>query len=631
MFISANHSSGHAWGSQVEKFIADLQLSQGKSVSSSATPSTQNINSTLHNFLSQLAQVFPQLQNLGSQAEVQQLWQFLQNNFNGNLSQQGVQQKLAELLIFAQEHLSAPLANKLDALVQQSLNLPGDITSSPLTAELNTALQALAQNDFAQFQKLMPNLWNNLPANVAHDFNALASLLAPLQELQALGCPPEIKPQTVQNWLQNLQSLLAIPSPSQSNIPAGLQEFSLVHQANQASFLVPTGQSDVQIPLPPHWQNALAHLDSNSQLLASVLHRQNAAPEFIFNLPGQIAANQGAISGLVSGGNQASVFVLPHLASQWIPGDEFAFWQKSALPVSPNMVEAANFIREFGDLPANPAILQDFAQSIHQLELLLEPGQNLSDSQKELALRWVLMNSTLAQSSAPEALQLYNILQQSQNLPLGLESFSTDNQGEAALFKLLSAPTQEAWQQEFAKSPLPLKESQLLQWVENSLQSGATLPQDKEVLQNLQKQLQWSQFDLHSRHPDHREEVFYLMQGGELQKYRLQISREGGGKQQKQPNLEQISFYIETSTAKLGDVRVNISAKEGELHLEFRDSVGSASAAVQAERESLAQELGEIGWRLITLQYQLPFKKEMLKSEGKTKNHIKTSFLDLKA
>jgi hypothetical protein len=124
----------------------------------------------------------------------------------------------------------------------------------------------------------------------------------------------------------------------------------------------------------------------------------------------------------------------------------------------------------------------------------------------------------------------------------------------------------------------------------------------RQVLQNLKEQIQWTRIDQDTRVQNDKENVFYFMHDGNLQKGRLKIKdeRKGGSKKQQ---ASSISFSIETKTKNLGDVHADLTLSKSVLNIRLQDSVGTASEAVQAERESLAGDLADIGIVLGELLY----------------------------
>jgi hypothetical protein len=135
-----------------------------------------------------------------------------------------------------------------------------------------------------------------------------------------------------------------------------------------------------------------------------------------------------------------------------------------------------------------------------------------------------------------------------------------------------------------------------------SEQAGKAHEEIRNVLQNLKEQIQWTRIDQDTRPQNDRENVFYFMHEGELQKGRLKVKdeRKSGGKKQQNSS---ISFSIETKAKNLGDVHADLTLSRNILNIRLRDSVGTATEAVNEERETLARELADIGVSLGELIY----------------------------
>jgi hypothetical protein len=188
----------------------------------------------------------------------------------------------------------------------------------------------------------------------------------------------------------------------------------------------------------------------------------------------------------------------------------------------------------------------------------------------------------------------------------GLLRYDAKEDPEADLMKALPREQKEWLSKEFAKQPAHLLRSQELQAILDRMPSVANANQfERETLQNLQKQLQWTNRDQETRHPDERQQVFYFMQDEQLQKGRIQFRKDSNPKKGNAAQDDAHRFFVETQTPRLGHVRVDFRMHKGNVELDFADATGAAQAAVLAERVSLAQELESIGLSLGTMAYHL--------------------------
>jgi hypothetical protein len=287
-----------------------------------------------------------------------------------------------------------------------------------------------------------------------------------------------------------------------------------------------------------------------------------------------------------------------------IPKEERAFWLKTELPLTPQILNIREAILSFGKLPENPDIVKLFANSLHEMSLQTEHGTNIPKEQANLLWRAVQLFGT---ENNP---QLSTINSQ-------LLKYQPAGNYEGELFKNLPEPVKRELQQELPAGKTWQPET-LQKAVEKILEKYAREPQlsnaspnehtskhgeeIKQVLQNLKEQIQWTRIDQDTRVQNDRENVFYFMHEGNLQKGRLKIKdeRKGGSKKQQ---ASSISFSIETKTKNLGDVHADLTLSKSILNIRLQDSVGTADEVVQAERESLAKDLTDIGIVLGELLY----------------------------
>jgi hypothetical protein len=140
------------------------------------------------------------------------------------------------------------------------------------------------------------------------------------------------------------------------------------------------------------------------------------------------------------------------------------------------------------------------------------------------------------------------------------------------------------------------------------------------LLQNLKEQIQWTRIDQDTRPASDRENIFYFMHNNELQKGRLKVKDERKGAAKKQQGSS-ISFSIETKTKNLGDVHADLTLSKNILNIRLQDSVGTASEAVEKERELLARELADIGISLGELLYGKTPKIQKISIKTENKNN----------
>jgi len=321
----------------------------------------------------------------------------------------------------------------------------------------------------------------------------------------------------------------------------------------------------------------------------------------------------------------APKFILqPWPVSALIPKEERHFWQKTELPLTPQILNIRDTILSFGKLPENPEIVKSFANNLHELSLQTEQGTYVSKEQANLLWRVTVLD--------PKPLTFY---------PQILKYQPTGN-FEGELFKNLPEPVRKELQQELPAGktwqPEALQKAveKILEKYEEpqlnkTIQSEHTIKHNEEirnVLQNLKEQIQWTRIDQDTRLQNDRENVFYFMHEGNLQKGRLKIKdeRKGGSKKQQSSS---ISFSIETKTKNLGDVHADLTLSKRVLNIRLQDSVGTAGETVQAEREVLAKELADIGITLGELLYgKIPKVRNLPINKTEEK---KNSGLDLRA
>jgi hypothetical protein len=323
----------------------------------------------------------------------------------------------------------------------------------------------------------------------------------------------------------------------------------------------------------------------------------------------------------------APKFILqPWPVSTLIPKEERNFWLKTDLPLTPQILNIRDAILSFGKLPENTDVVKLFANNVHELSLQVEQGTNISKEQVNLLWR-IAQNSQLS------------------TLNSQLLKYQPTGNYEGELFKNLPEPVKRELQQELPAGktwqPETLQkavekilekyvdvEPQQLSKTSQNEHIGKHSEEIRQVLQNLKEQIQWTRIDQDTRLQNDRENVFYFMHEGNLQKGRLKIKDERKGSSKKQQSSS-ISFSIETKTKNLGDVHADLTLNKNVLNIRLQDSVGTASEAVQTEREYLAKELADIGIVLGELLYgKIPKVRNLPISKTEEK---KNSGLDVRA
>ncbi|MCL2282463.1 MAG: flagellar hook-length control protein FliK [Fibromonadales bacterium] len=301
----------------------------------------------------------------------------------------------------------------------------------------------------------------------------------------------------------------------------------------------------------------------------------------------------------------------PWPASIPIPKEERDFWLKTDLPFTPQTLNVREYILSFngGKLPENPEVARLFAENLHEMSLKTENGTPVTKEQASLLWRITSLCTNSQLSTLNSQLLKYQ--------PQG------NHEGE--LFKNLPEPVKRELLQELPKEKT-LQPEVLQKAVERVMEK---MPEEmRPVLQNLKEQIQWTRVDQDTRAQNDKENIFYFMHEGELQKGRLKVKDERkGGSKSKQESA--ISFSIETHVKNLGNVHVDLTLSKGILNIKMQDEVGTASDAVSDERETLAKELTDIGISLGELIYGKTPKIKIVKVTEKTEKI--TSGLDVKA
>jgi hypothetical protein len=309
---------------------------------------------------------------------------------------------------------------------------------------------------------------------------------------------------------------------------------------------------------------------------------------------------------------QIQLFILqPWSASAEIPKAERDFWQKTELPLTPQILNIRNTILSFDrKLPENPEVARMFAGSMHELSLLTEYGADISKEQANLL--WRIVRSQ-QQTLSPQLTTSFLKYQPAENY-------------EGELFKNLPEPIKKELLRE-----LPTGKTWLPETLQNSVEKileNKPHEETRSILQNFKEQIQWTRIDQDTRPQNDKENVFYFMHEGELQKGRLKIKDERGKASGKKSQDSPISFSIETKTKNLGNVHADLTLSKNILNIRIQDETGIALDAVNEERETLAKELADIGISLGELIYGKALKVQILPIAKKEKS---TGRFDVKA
>jgi len=303
---------------------------------------------------------------------------------------------------------------------------------------------------------------------------------------------------------------------------------------------------------------------------------------------------------------QPQFILQPWAASVALPKAERDFWLKTDLPLTPQILNIREVILSSGKLPENPELVKSFASNLHEMSLLTEHGTNVSKEQANLLWRVVQLNS-----QQPTLNSQFSILNSQ------LLKYQPTGNYEGDIFKSLpetvkrelsqELPSGKIWQPETVQKAV---EKILEKYIEQPPPSMANLNEHaskaheeiRNSLQNLKEQIQWTRIDQDTRPQNDRENIFYFMHDGELQKGRVKIKDERKGSSKKQQDSS-ISFTIKTKVKNLGEVHADLTLSKNMLNIRMQDEVGTASNAVKEERETLAKELSDIGITLGELLY----------------------------
>ena len=374
----------------------------------------------------------------------------------------------------------------------------------------------------------------------------------------------------------------------------------------------PTLQPLPQQPIPPPPDGQTHRSAPTAQPVAPTTPQQPVAPtlqkvELAFSLyqiaPKPVSDVPQQIKIQPQMQSQTQFILQPWTASIALPKEERDFWLKTELPLTPQILNIRDAILSSGKLPENPEIVKSFASNLHEMTLLTEHGASVSKEQANLLWRVICIADTPLKTGT--------------TLSSSLLKYQPTGNYEGDLFKSLPEPVKrelshelpqgKVWQPDTLQKAV---EKILEKYVEQQPANAANLNEHaskaheeiRNSLQNLKEQIQWTRIDQDTRPQNDKENIFYFMHNGELQKGRVKIrdERKGGSKKQ-QDSL--ISFTIKTKVKNLGEVNADLTLSKNTLNIRMQDEVGTASNAVKEERETLAKELSDIGITLGEILY----------------------------
>lgn len=472
-------------------------------------------------------------------------------------------------------------AQSLDKLLRSMASEQSLPSGGQATVEL---LSRLAGNDFSGLSLVLGAFGDALATeNVATwpdtAKRMLPTLLAALRQLEVLGLPdssvtalPPTSPDQGQSSLvskiaQNLAPQVAWqPDASQMARLASAYGISPPAEGGSVGFtaqVVRTGPEGVVLDK--------GLLPASSAGPAVPLLRDGAVVDFTWEKQG------------------GKDLVIAWPASTNLPAEERDYWRSTGLP--PQVALEVRNVLPAGELPADPSMAAAVGRELHRLSLEMPGGSEIPASQKDLLLRTVLLAKG---AELP------------QGLLQGLARYQPGGERESALVSSLGDETRQRLLASLAEngkvhSPETMQAAvaRLLGSETHALSSG-----DRQVLQQLHEQLQWSRLDQDSRHPADREQAFYFLNGEQLHKGAIQVRDERGqGGKRQNSGKEGHAFTVETRLPHLGKVMVDMTLLGDRLDVRLSDEKGNAREAVTAERQSLSEELADMGLSLGELVY----------------------------
>jgi len=568
-------------------------------------------------------------QNVSSQSPDSQSLQKFTTQLYQQLSESTVPelQRLAPSLLKVMQELEIPLPpvdrigeilrhfsnndfpaveNSLRALIQTFQHTTASAHSTP-----NLASKSIPSSSPSVSHPRIPTfLSTQLPTPVTQfepppATHSLVRLWPALREFVQWSAP-EQKQQipSAPEALRFVEEKLAFPSKSiPSNQPSGL--FVAKTQLVSPHRVVLEPQTPLHIPS----QNQSEFAPKNSTLLVrsdKITQSQviPLPPRIEFPIPDRVTvpAQPPLLQGLQENqiltwrsiplpSGQAGVLPLPYTAD--IAAEEQIQWVKASVQATPNFVTHRNQIQvDSPEIPlVHSEILQKQTEILHQLDLQLPPQVELPENAHSLTLRWILSPPS---NHKPSLDHLLSYL------------FHQNSTEKGSTAPTLPAEAQIWMPQIKGKTPImqPKELAQILDQIPESSLKSMT-PEAKTQLQDFKQHLQWTQFDEETRHPDDRQQLFYFHHQGELLRSRIRYRFQENNESNAKSSLESTHHVsIETSTPRLGNVHLELDQKGTALRIEFLDNLGAADVAVQQERQSLTEELEQIGYQLQELFYR---------------------------
>lgn len=458
------------------------------------------------------------------------------------------------------------------------------VTNTPLQQITQEVLQILAENRFDQLEKLVPVFRTRTMAKEVVDLRTLQTLmraLGPLTDVAHYGVltkdsSGQYNVQTeksTQKLQETIVRSLGIPLPARlaQALPPAIQPWSAKVMQVQSG----------QLQILPNIQESF---DTTQKPLTITLPPQSAWNTLL--KPEQIMLFQQHLT-------EKGPVLLPYPASANLSLPEQIYWSKTNIPPSSDFPSLSKQLQEYGALPQNPATTELVAQVQHLLDTIAPAGS--PPREIDLVLRFSLMLQS--KILAPELLG-------------AIHSYLQDDGTEARLFNKLPQEIQEALRPylDNKASPTagPLPPRELAQILQTLLQNPITPPSPEleDAGQKLLQQLHLHRLDQESRHPGDRQESFFWMHQGELQKGRLRVRDQRESSPEKATKDQTVRFVLETHLPHLGKVQAEVQVKREKVGIIVWESTGRAEPAMQEERGSLAQELGDLGLSLQDLTHR---------------------------
>ncbi|HSQ42011.1 MAG TPA: hypothetical protein VLM37_07015 [Fibrobacteraceae bacterium] len=556
--------------------------------------------------------------------------------------------------------------SELEAVV--GTQYPEALQTSPLALQGQTLLDGLAANDFSgaatalrELSRLFSAAGGETAVSGGRDLQVLTRLLQPLQELDSWGSPSDLSASDVRAVRQGVERELSLPLDDQARnnwqtlsraaesvIAEGteaqhsegatvglcLKVVSLTEKGLLLQGRTSEGTQQLQLPLQTE-HPLRQQLRSESQVALFPIQGKNSVQTQKAENQATTAIQEGKTSAL---GNQAELesrdtvivsrgktdsppdraFVETDV--DYLPTSEVKSLLANKVPITANLVDAYEFAHQYADeIPSNRLV--QFAQVLHQLDLQLPHGATMDDSQKDLALRWLL-------SSQPTTPGVK--VQISSDVLQGLTQYQVDGDREGELFQNLSEPVRKQLLQEMRTPGKEVIRPADLEIIADKISTNSDLSSsDRDALSQLRQQSQWTRLDQDTRHSSERQEVFYFQHEGVLHKGRIQFRHEQGRQRGAGGGDSTKRLHVETSTANLGNVQVDFQIQSNRLELIFSTADGKAEPAVQEERPSLAKALDEIGYLLGDLSYRVFVQAELAEPQSSPQRSL--GLLDLRA